>query len=231
MSHGSRGNRYNHYFLCEHLASHGYIVASIEHPSSKDNSNDGLGQLYNRPKDISSVLDYILNNELFSNFINPEKIAIIGFSAGGFSAVSLIGANPNFSIDRSFIPFIKLNNLEDKCNFYDKRIKAAVLMAPALSHIFENSELNKLDVPVYLFTSSKDEIIENSTDKYLNEIKCIKKHTKYIDAGHYVYNMLYPKIMQKIYKEECHDMFFKREIIHPHLSNNIKNFLNEYLKG
>ena len=42
ISHGSGGNRYNQYYLSEFLASHGYIVAAVEHPhnNSSDNVDD-----------------------------------------------------------------------------------------------------------------------------------------------------------------------------------------------
>lgn len=99
-SHGNGGHRRLTSHLCCHLASHGYVVISPDHlgntfmdfMSFGDKTEQELIQIgtqvfINRPKDITFLIDCILNNETLipSDAIETDSIGITGYSYGGWT--------------------------------------------------------------------------------------------------------------------------------------------------
>ncbi len=88
ISHGFPGNRMLMSHLGENLASKGYVVASIDHPESTyDDPVFQGGQafgstLVNRPLDTAFVMDRL----------GASRVAIIGYSMGGYGALISGGA-------------------------------------------------------------------------------------------------------------------------------------------
>ncbi|MCZ0901596.1 dienelactone hydrolase, partial [Microcoleus sp. HI-ES] len=85
FSHGLGSVRTDLRYLAEHLASHGYVVAALEHPGSNEtNTNAAMAgkcpllapqEFLDRPKDISFVLDELTKlNQTDDNL--QGKIAI-----------------------------------------------------------------------------------------------------------------------------------------------------------
>lgn len=125
FSHGFGGHRRQSTFLCTHLASHGYVVASVDH--SGNTTADLLQLLMSvqmgaplpdtsalvgefvvaRPSDVTFGLDRLLDDSLggFANGIDPGRIGIAGHSFGGWTAL-VVAAR-------------------------DRRIRAALPLAPA----------------------------------------------------------------------------------------------------
>ena len=102
FSHGLGSVRTDLRYLAEHLASHGYVVAALEHPGSNEtNTNAAMAgkspllapqEFLDRPKDISFVLDELTKlNETDDNLQGKMAIdpsVIIGYSFGGVTALS-----------------------------------------------------------------------------------------------------------------------------------------------
>ena len=111
MSHGFGSDRLFLNYLARHLASHGIVVVTLEHPGSNSewladlpltiNPSKFLpaNELIDRPRDISFVLDELekLNGDRdsFPTF-NTNKVVAIGHSLGGYTALALAGAELNF---------------------------------------------------------------------------------------------------------------------------------------
>lgn len=93
LSHGMYGNAMNQSWLASNLAQQGYIVAAISHPgtSTWSRGGDDARQLWQRPRDISRVIDHLLSSSSMSASINPDRIFMAGHSLGGFTAVALAG--------------------------------------------------------------------------------------------------------------------------------------------
>ena len=93
LSHGMYGNAMNQTWLANALAQRGYIVAAISHPGTSTWSRDPADtqQLWERPKDISRVIDHALSNADLQAHIDPDRIFMGGHSLGGFTAVALAG--------------------------------------------------------------------------------------------------------------------------------------------
>jgi predicted dienelactone hydrolase len=87
ISHGYPGNRMLMSHLGENLGSKGYVVASIDHTDSTYADKAAFGStLYNRPLDTAFVLDAM------GEYADTSRVAIIGYSMGGYGALIAGGA-------------------------------------------------------------------------------------------------------------------------------------------
>ncbi|MFD2165776.1 alpha/beta hydrolase family protein [Thalassotalea euphylliae] len=100
LSHGYTGDRTLMFYLGEHLASHGYIVASIDHTDSttkeisfKEKPFEGfISTLIHRSRDQQFVLDYFRSlTTPLGDITNTNKAGVIGYSMGGFGAINTVG--------------------------------------------------------------------------------------------------------------------------------------------
>ncbi len=105
MSHGYTGYRHLMYYLGEHLASHGYVVAAIDHTGSTNEDIDFAkapyagfpGTLFNRSRDQQVTLDKLFEHDTFGQHINKDKAGLVGYSMGGYGLLSTLGGCYNFS--------------------------------------------------------------------------------------------------------------------------------------
>ncbi|MBM1556121.1 hypothetical protein JQV19_05595 [Sulfitobacter mediterraneus] len=93
LSHGMYGNAMNQTWLADALVGEGYIVAAISHPGTSTwlRDADHARALWDRPGDISRVIDHALTDPEISPFIDAGRIYMAGHSLGGFTAVALAG--------------------------------------------------------------------------------------------------------------------------------------------
>ena len=92
FSHHSRGNRRSATYLTTHLASHGYLVAALDHSEvvAPEIAGNVQGFIANRVPDARFLLDYMLAEAIpCTARPDPDRIAIIGHSAGGWTALAL----------------------------------------------------------------------------------------------------------------------------------------------
>lgn len=93
LSHGMFGNAMNQSWLASKLSTQGYLVAAINHPGTSTWMRDAnqRRQLWERPRDISRVIDYLTQSSSFADQIDQSRIYMAGHSLGGFTAVALAG--------------------------------------------------------------------------------------------------------------------------------------------
>lgn len=110
LSHGYPGNRLLMFYLAEHLASHGYVVAAIDHQHSTYGELDQqkapyagfLSTLYHRSRDQQFVLNALRDKAQrqllwLDGTIDTDSAAVIGYSMGGYGALNTVGGCFNFS--------------------------------------------------------------------------------------------------------------------------------------
>lgn len=105
ISHGYTGYRTIMYYLGEHLASHGYVVAAIDHTDSTNKEVNFAespfsgfpSTLLNRSRDQVFTLNAVAEHNFFSSKVDASKAGVIGYSMGGFGAVSTVGGCYAFS--------------------------------------------------------------------------------------------------------------------------------------
>ncbi|MEH1798973.1 MAG: alpha/beta hydrolase [Nostoc sp.] len=193
FSHGFGSVRTDLRYLAEHLASHGYVVAALEHPGSNEaNTNLALQgktrivkpqEFLYRPQDISFVLDELEKLNQTANHPLQGKLAttnamVVGYSFGGGTALALAGAE------------LQLEHLKQRCkknltilslaegmqciaeelpeNSYqlrDTRIKQAIALNPTTSLIFGETGLTKIQVPTLVLAGSADKTTPALTEQ------------------------------------------------------------------
>ncbi len=84
-------------WLAEHLASHGFVVISSEHDEHLFTALSELWQsAITRPQGILALLAYVdeqvRTGGAFEGLIDPELVAVIGHSYGGYTALAAGGA-------------------------------------------------------------------------------------------------------------------------------------------
>lgn len=182
ISHGIASDRSSFAYLAEHLASHGFAVAVLEHPGSNAERVrrylTGLAgpleakEFINRPLDIKFLLDELERREKSDpdlQGLNFEQVGAMGHSFGGYTVLSLAGAKINFdqlqqdcspnisSFNLSLFLQCQVTELEVKdYALQDDRIKAVLAINPVSSSIFGESEISQIRVPVMLVANSQD---------------------------------------------------------------------------
>ena len=171
FSHGSGGSPWVHRDLAAHLARDGFIVVAPVHVGDSAGHTEARQEgrsLLVRPAQAVKALEAVLADPRFKTRADANRLGMIGFSAGGYTALVLAGAKPDFSLavdycrshpeDRgscgngqragsgqalpaqaaSWVPPGKLD------------LKALVLMDP-LAITFDSAGLASVGMPVLLF--------------------------------------------------------------------------------
>ncbi|WP_181417298.1 MULTISPECIES: alpha/beta hydrolase family protein [Alteromonas] len=183
ISHGYTGYRTLMFYLGEHLASHGYVVAAIDHTDSTnkdvnfaENPYSGFpSTLLNRSRDQVLTLNSISENTFFKESVDASKAGVIGYSMGGYGAVSTVGGCYAFN-DQTAATFtgtqdpkaaalIKeaLNTCAGGKASSEEALpawKAALALAPwgGQHQLFDVQSLNNVKVPVLYVAGDNDDI-------------------------------------------------------------------------
>ena len=89
LSHGYGGNWRNLNWLASLMAAQGYIVAAVNHPgTTSGNKNEADAQrLWLRPQDLRRALDELIASPEIAGEVDPQRIAAIGQSLGGWTVI------------------------------------------------------------------------------------------------------------------------------------------------
>jgi len=205
ISHGAAGNRNTLSILAAHLASYGFAVVVMEHPG--DNLQrfqeffTGLAgspqpqELIDRPLEIKFVLDELQRREQsdpsLKGRINLQQVGVIGQSIGGYTALTLAGANINFPLLRQDCHSNQIFNLSllIQCEFEkikpanyslaDARVKAVIAVNPLTSSVFGESGLSKVQIPT-MFVANTDDIFTPALPEQISPFTWLTTANKYL---------------------------------------------------
>ncbi len=172
LSHGQPGSRYMMSYLTEHLASHGFVVAAIDHTGS---TYDDLTQesyvssIVDRPLDILFSIDAVAAEVMNADSSN---VAFMGYSYGGYSSLNAAGlgldkvnleayAQATENEGPSFIlPFIdNLIKLRGKDVIKpDPRVKAVFVMAPYGIPWLSPAQFASMGIPLFVACGRQDDV-------------------------------------------------------------------------
>jgi predicted dienelactone hydrolase len=95
MSHGTGGSAQIMGWLGSGLASHGYVVAAVNHPGNnalEEYTPEGFLVWWERARDLSTTIDFVLRDPTVGRIIDRGRIGAIGFSLGGYTMFEIAGA-------------------------------------------------------------------------------------------------------------------------------------------
>lgn len=250
MSHGNGGDRMNNAWLAEILAANGYIVASVDHHGNTWNNKiaECFIKIWERPKDVSFIVDQLLQDEQFGPSIHPQKIGFIGYSLGGQTGIWIAGGKIG-KLGKPDIQTIPLDQLPESINedlinsidfspatesYRDPRISAVFVMAPALGYLFDMGSLQSISVPVHIVASEGDKTtpIENSAKLLASKIKKAAFTLIPGSANHYVYLNEVTKAGKMLLDKRLalDPPNVNRAQIHEEIGQSAVAFFNRYLK-
>lgn len=182
ISHGNGGGMASHIDLALALADAGYVVAAPVHAGDnfKDPSASGLATLYsNRNRQLRVTLDHMVSQWKGREAIDAEKIGAFGFSAGGFTVLTVAGAQPDMKLipkqcaaSPEFIckvlahyksPLLAADTSFEPMSS-SARLKAIVVAAPGLGFTMPAATLSGLKIPVQLWSGEKDVHVPDATN-------------------------------------------------------------------
>jgi predicted dienelactone hydrolase len=181
ISHGYTGYRSLMFYLAEHLASHGYIVAGIDHTDSTNADIDFakapfagfFSTLYHRARDQQATLNYLMSAKSpLSAQTARDSAGLIGYSMGGFGALSTLGACYQFpdamvqqlTGAKQPAQMTALRTQLNSCNAgqakADPRWQAGILFAPwgGQHQLFDPKTLAKIQTPLLYVAGDQDDI-------------------------------------------------------------------------
>jgi predicted dienelactone hydrolase len=154
-----------------HLVGEGFALVMIEHPGNS-RSDNSLGSpsgrvkavlLQHRPRHVRLAIDAALDDPEIGPHLGRDGFAMIGESIGGYTALAVAGGRvmtvPD-ELDEAQLTALAENEMA-KIAFSipierDRRIRAAVLLVPALGFFMAEGALGDVDIPLLVRTGERD---------------------------------------------------------------------------
>lgn len=206
ISHGTGGNEFGHLDAALALARAGYIVATIRHPGDNAVDDSGLGtdrQVYGRSHQVARLLDALLADAAWGARLDSMRVGLLGFSAGGYTGMTLLGARPDFTrlgafcerypTDEMYCAGGLGGNIRLTGSYSgpraDPRIRAAVLYAPAFGFLLDSSSVAAIRRPVHLVRAGRDEIVRepDNVERVARLLTPSRTPEVIAGAGHYIF--------------------------------------------
>jgi predicted dienelactone hydrolase len=155
ISHGTGGGPLGHVDTAEALAAAGFVVAAPMHRGDNFQDQKLVGRpewMASRSRDVSTSIDYMLQKWAGREQLDPKRVGIFGFSAGGTTALIAAGGVPDLgrlashcAAQREFVCTIVAEQFGTAASpprwTHDPRVAAAVVAAPGLGFLFEPAAL------------------------------------------------------------------------------------------
>jgi len=197
ISHGTGGCAAALLWMGHYLAAHGYIVAAVNHHGNTcgEPKGDPRGFMlwWERPQDLTAVLDQLLRDPRFGPLIDQRRIGALGFSLGGYSVITLAGGRIDRPLFQRFCaspardftcgpqpefpeapalfrtmetsdPVVQEAIRHSGDSYRDPRIRAVFAMAPVFASGFERKDLADIRVPVEVLVGAGDTIAPPKTN-------------------------------------------------------------------
>lgn len=254
ISHGAFGSPREMNWLGFGLAQQGWLAIGVAHygeswvygRDSVDYSS--LAKKWLRAQDVSFVLDQLLSSTPLTNGeIDTDKVTVLGHSLGGYSALSLVGADHNMN---AMFDYCKQAMATDRgCQYgkgqagkqqkskalpdvdvLDKRIKAVVSMDPALGPSVSKGALTNIDLPTLIIGSVQNDFLnyDAHANYYAKAIKGAKLVALEQGEGHFVYLDKCSHPHKAMGVSLCQDRKgIDREKVHLALMSEISDFINK----
>jgi len=171
ISHGTGGDFAGHSDTAAALAEAGFVAAALTHTGDNWRDHSAALRIWDRPRQLTVLIDYMLQAWPARDHINPGRIGAFGFSAGGFTVLAAAGGEPDLS---AIGPHCIEHPQAFECRLragapgpapdaspvtHDPRIRAIVAAAPALGYTFSREGLAQVRLPVQLWRAENDQVL------------------------------------------------------------------------
>jgi predicted dienelactone hydrolase len=247
VSHGAGGMALLHRDLAMALASQGYLVAAPTHPRGKGNDVSGVDVWVGRPKQVSRVIDTVLQDGTLGPHIERERIGVVGHSNGGYTALAVAGAKPstgavaahcrehpddiNFCASGGAATQAAIREGGHIPDLRDPRVRSIVLMAPNTAP-FTDDALGNVTVPVLVYAAENDDLTRvryhaERLARALPQTVCVVVK----GAGHFSFVASFPTALKIIAGEAARDRDgFDRRALHEVMNREIVEYFNGTLR-
>jgi predicted dienelactone hydrolase len=165
-SHGFMSSRGENVPLAQLMASHGYVVASVDYPLTSGNAPGGpnVDDAVSQPGDVSFVIDTVTGwseeARPFEGSIDSRRIGVAGLSLGGLTTTLV-----------TFHPKLR-----------DERVAAAVSIAGPAA-FFTPEFFGQADVPFLMIAGTGDAMVEFGANAAATPAKLRRGGLLAIDGG------------------------------------------------
>lgn len=258
ISHGAGGNAGQFGWIASVLAAEGYVVVLPNHPgSTSDNASapEAL-RIWERPQDISAVLDWLQVDPDRYPFMDLSRVGVLGFSAGGYTALALAGARVDPDrlsafcdhggrgmsdcdfFARAGIDLHAVDFTEAAQDLHDPRIGFAVVIDPGIVETLTHKSVAAIDMPMLVVNLGDEDLVPAPVHaRELSETVPGAFFRIVPDATHFSFLAeCKPRGAEILIKEGeadplCHDTGGRpRSEIHAELTEAILGFLNGLLR-
>ncbi|EIM75212.1 hypothetical protein A33O_09449 [Nitratireductor aquibiodomus RA22] len=179
LSHGSGGNMDAISWLSSALAMRGAMVLAVNHPGSTsgDSSPRRSLRLDERAADLSAALDALLDEPAFADHVDRSRIAALGFSLGGATALNLAGLRFDRDAYAAYCAWI--GDEGQDCVFFakggvdlealpegfgaalrDDRIGQAIAIDPGMTYAATPESIARTEMPVLLINLGRTHLFK-----------------------------------------------------------------------
>lgn len=197
LSHGFGGTARMMSWFGTELARDGYVVVGVNHPG-----NNGMGPMtaagaamwWERAEDLKAAFAAVRKDKAIAAHIDPARLGVAGFSAGGFTAFLLAGARTDISHLKAFCesnpddgvckpqkeapeisgpamfhkvyddPAIKAQLVHAADDHSIPGVKAVFTLAPALVQAIAPDSFANIHVPTAIVVGLDDKVAEPATN-------------------------------------------------------------------
>ena len=185
----------------------------LEHAGNNRNNNQlegTLENLVNRPRHVRLTMDAVVSDAQLGACVQPDNVAIIGHSIGGYTALAVAGGTP-WSETRQKVDVAA-----------DPRVRALVLLAPATGWYLPEDSLSHVNVPILMLVAEHDPYTPRwNAELVLDGVPDRSQVTYRVveNAGHFSFLSPFPAQMRKAsFLPSTDPEGFDREEFHQRLS-------------
>lgn len=222
ISHGGGGSHLLYRSIASHLAERGWIVVCPEHPYDNRNDRSRVNTddaARDRPRHLVHTIDALLAHDAWGTHVDAGRIGMVGHSMGGFAALALAGGQP-WSMAR-----VPLDTVSDA------RIRAAVLLAPAIEWFCAPGALDGVRIPLLAMVGEVDPVTPAPrVQEVLEALPLSAPCTIEVvpGAGHYAFITPFPDALRRPdFPPSVDPPGFDREAFHQQLPSRVAQFLEE----
>ena len=208
LSHGALGSATNYAWIAERLARSAFVVVGVSHFGESRVFGEAtinpatVGDFGARTRDFSFALDFILQRSKWASGVDGGRVGALGHSSGGATMAILAGGQIRMEAMAAFC-LSKEGTTDRGCGYRagatteimsapptaEPRVRAIVLLDPAVGPGFDNSGLARVKAPALVVGSVANDFMPFALNpqryaEFLPNAQVIRLNSR---EGHFVY--------------------------------------------